>query len=218
MKRFCAAASTSYGAHLDDMPSVDHQAAVGGIGEFAHFQRIGEIGDHRERHHFEQDVGTGVGRVLAQRGKCLSGPVHVVRRIEEIADFEVPGAEGFRGIQQLRFFLVRFHFFLAALGQEPVEQELELEVTDAVVVQYPFHVGEARALQRVIEVGMPDPHAGEADPRNRFDPLAESERAVIGADRAGRVDVTGQGPVRGQQLDFPCSRGLGGRRGRQFTP
>ncbi len=114
--------------------------------------------------------------------------------VEEIADFEVPRAQPFRGGEQFRLLRVRLFFLLAAVGVKPVEQEFEFQVLDAVVIEDLFHFLETPALHHVIEIRVPDAHAFESDFRNRLDPVAEIEWAVLLTGTC-RIDIAGYRPV-----------------------
>ena len=79
---------------------------------------------------------------------------------KEIADLDVPGAERFGGGQQQVALLIGA--FAPFVVEEPVVQELELDVLDAVVVDDAAHVGEGATLEDVGEVGVPDPETLES--------------------------------------------------------
>ena len=52
---------------------------------------------------------------------------------------------------------------LVARVEEPVHQELELELAQAVVVEGLLHLGQAARLEHVLQIGVPDAEAGEPD-------------------------------------------------------
>ena len=66
------------------------------------------------------------------------------------------------------------------------QQALELEVREAVLVEERLHLGERARLEHVLEVGVPDPDAREADARRVRAAVAQVEEAPLAARRAPR--------------------------------
>ena len=160
-------------------------------------ERVLEGVDHRERHHLEHDPRSVVGRVATELREALDQHRHRHRGLVEVADLDVARAEHLGRLEQLAAQRVRCAAALAV--HEPVGQELELEVTNAIVVEDPAHFGQAVLRAQVHEVGMPDAETREAGPGCGFGTLAQPERApfVIGV----RLRAAADRPVRRQQLD-----------------
>ena len=84
---------------------------------------------------------------------------------------------------------------LVAGVEEPVAEELELELVEPVLVDHCADVGERARLEHVLEVGVPDAHAPEADALRLLAAVAQVEEAPLAAevhlDRAGDRPVVG---------------------------
>src|SRR6185436_157685 len=124
--------------------------------------------------------------------------------IEEVADLDVTGAERSRALQQRPAQSVGSGPSVAG-RQEPVGEELELEVADAVVFEYPPHLGQAMALPQMQQVGVPDAEARKSGLRSSLGTLAQTERAPL-LIRVG-LGAAADRPVRGEQLGAAhCAR------------
>ena len=85
---------------------------------------------------------------------------------------------------------------------EPVHEELELEVAQAVVVEDLLHLREAPRLEHVLEVGVPDPDAAEPDLARLGAAVGPVEEAPLASDV--HLDRPGDRPVEGDQLGVGC--------------
>src|ERR1019366_7597218 len=94
---------------------------------------------------------------------------------------------------------------VVVLVKEPVHQELELEVAQAVVVEDLLHLAQRVPFEHVLEVGVPDADPGEPHPLSLGAAVAEVEQAPFAADVD--LDGTGPRPVQADQIDVPhlCS-------------
>jgi len=88
---------------------------------------------------------------------------------------------------------------LVVLVEEPVRQELELEMAQAVVVERPLQVAQALRLEQMLDVRVPEAEPAEAD-RARFGatvgPAEEAPLATV-----VHLDRPGDRPVQTEQLD-----------------
>ena len=106
-------------------------------------------------------VPSSVGAELAEALGELREGSPAVR--EDVADLDVVGVEHARGLEEQLARLVGGATALVVRVEEPVHQELELEVTQPVVVEDALHLLQAPGLEHVLEVGVPDAEAAEAD-------------------------------------------------------
>ncbi len=140
------------------------------------------------------------GRVLAQLGERLGQLAELARRAGDVADLDVVGVEGRRGLEQQ----LRRCVGLGARGSpgadEEVGQELDLQVSQPGVVEDLLHLLQRPRLELVLDVRVPQPDALEADPRRLGAAVAPVERAPFAPDV--HVGRTGNRPVQGQQLDL----------------
>ncbi len=123
-------------AHLYDVPEVEDDPAVFFAGALQHRQSVRKGVDHGERHELIDNFCAIGGSIFAKRGEGVDHLGHGSVRVEEIADFDVPRAQGLRGCQQVLLYQIRFLLFFA--GEKPIAKELELDVFHAVVVEDAF--------------------------------------------------------------------------------
>jgi len=83
--------------------------------------------------------------------------------------------------------------------EEPVHQELELEVLEAVLVHDRPHVLERAGLEHMREVCVPEPDPAEADALGLSAPVGEVEQAPLPADV--HLDRPGGRPVEPNEVD-----------------
>ena len=88
---------------------------------------------------------------------------------------------------------------LVVLVEEPVHQELELEVAQPVVVEDLLHLPQALRLEHVLEVGVPDPEPAEPDLARLGAAVGPVEEAPLPPDV--HLDRPGDRPVEPDQLD-----------------
>ena len=104
-------------------------------------------------------------------------------------------------------FLVTSDWAFSGAVIEPAGEELQLDVADAVVGEDFLHVGQRVAAQGVLQVRMPDAHAGEARLAGLLGADAEIDGAVL---RSGvRHGTDGQSPVGGEQIDLGIHSAVG---------
>ena len=87
---------------------------------------------------------------------------------------------------------------LVARVEEPVHQELELQIAQPVVVERLLHVAQALRLEHVLQVGVPDPEPAEADLLRFRAAVGPAEEAPLPADV--HLDRAGDRPVEAEQL------------------
>ena len=94
---------------------------------------------------------------------------------------------------------------LVAGVEEPVHEELELEVAQAVVVEGLLHLRQALRLEHVLQVGVPDADAAEPDLARLGAAVGPAEQAPLAPDV--HLDRTGDRPVEADQLDVAAHFG-----------
>src|SRR6185312_15212283 len=201
-------------ANLLDMPEVEEDAAVLGARSFDELARRLEGVDDAERHHLEGDFRAVALGLFAEAGKALDQARHGAGRADEVAHLHAAGAQHLGRLEQEALALIRAALRLAI--EEPVAQEFELDVPDAMVIENAPHVGEAQPRERVLEIGVPDAEAREPGLRGARHALLEARGAelVIGV----RLGADRERPVRSEQVDVsvhwgePSSRGITGTR------
>src|SRR5262249_47859795 len=104
-----------------------------------------------------------------------------------------------RGLEEKPPHPVGLDTALVAGVEEPVHQELELEMAEPVVVEDTFQVAEALRLEQVLEIGVPDPEPAEADLARRRAALVPAEEAPLASDVD--LDRAGDRPVEADELD-----------------
>ena len=123
----------------------------------------------------------------------------------DVADLDVVGGEGLGRLEQQRPSRVGGRAALVVRVEEPVPEELQLEVAEPVVVEELPHLAQRARLEHVLEVGVPEADAGEPDPRGLFAPVAQVEEAPLAADV--HLDRTGRRPVEPDELGGGAHRG-----------
>jgi hypothetical protein len=113
----------------------------------------------------------------------------------------VPRIEYLSGSEKILLAGIRFSLSLAV--QEPICQEFQLHMLEAIVVEDLLHPLKASRLQNLIEIGVPYSETCEPGPGRRLNPVVEIERAVFSV---GVWDTSGNGPVRGQQINISVHR------------
>ncbi len=88
---------------------------------------------------------------------------------------------------------------LVVLVQEPVHQELQLEMAQPVVVEDLLHVAQAPRLEQVLEVGVPEPEPAEPDLARLGAAVGPVEEAPLPP--AVHLDRPGDRPVQADELD-----------------
>ncbi len=134
--------------------------------------------DAGHRQDFDGGADANLGEVVANVGECLGHPrdVDVVR--EHLAGaFDVAGAELRRRYEKLLADLVGGG--LGCAGFEPVAEELDLDVLDAVVVEHPFHRRIADGVLLHEQVLDDEAHPRVTRPRRRLDAVAQRDRAYF---------------------------------------
>jgi hypothetical protein len=153
-----------------------------------------------ERHELVDDqrrvVLAGVG---AQLGEALGHLLERARRTGDVADLDVVGVELAGGLEEQPPLHVGGLPALVVRVEEPVHQELELEVLEARVVEDLLHLAQRARLEHVLEIRVPDPDAAEADLGGLLAAVAPVEQRPL----APRVHLDGprQRPVQAHQLD-----------------
>jgi hypothetical protein len=142
----------------------------------------------------------GVGDEL---GVGLLQAPHLALLARDVARLDVVGAELGGGLEEQLADPVGIGAVVVV--DEPVHQELELVEPEPVVVEHPLHLAQrAPALHLMLDVGVPEAEAGEAD----LGGLGAAVGEVVFAPLATgvHVDRSGGGPVGVGQLDgHECS-------------
>ncbi len=115
--------------------------------------------------------------VRAEGRECIDQLRHRRDLFLQIADLEVPRAESLGCGQQFAFQKIRLFFWFAF--EEPVGEEFNLDVLQAIVVENLLHFFQRRSLEDVEQVGVPDSEPLESCTRGRFGSGFEIERAVF---------------------------------------
>ena len=144
-----------------------------------------------ERHDLVGDRRRVVlGRVGAQLGEALGHLLERRRRRGDVADLDVVGLEDGGGVEEQAALPVGRGAALVAGVDEPVHEELELEVPEAGVVEDRLHLAQRVRLEHVLEVGVPDPDAREPDLGRLLAAVAPAEQATTRGRRAPRPGRT----------------------------
>src|SRR4029077_13126675 len=117
-----------------------------------------------------------------------------------VAHLDVMRVERVRGVEEQLADLVGGTPPSVAGVEEPVHQELELEVSETVVVERALQVTETLRLQHVLEICMPDSEPAEADCSGRGAPVGPVEEAPFATDV--HLHRTGDRPVQAEELDI----------------
>ena len=115
-------------------------------------------------------------------------------------------AECVRSIEEQRADLVGCTAPLVAGVEEPLHQELELEVLQAVVVEVPLHLTQRSRLEHVLEVGVPDAEAAEPDLARLRAAVGPVEEAPLAPDV--NLNRPGDRPVQAEELRVLAHAGL----------
>ena len=153
-----------------------------------------------ERHELVHDLRVGVLRgVRADLAEALGEPRELGGNTGNVADLDVVRVQLGGRVEQQRADLVGGLPALVVLVEEPVHEELQLEVAEAVVVEGLLHLPQAPRLEHVLEVGVPDPEPAEADLARLGAAVGPVEEAPLASDV--HFDRPGNGPVQPEQLD-----------------
>ncbi len=158
-------------------------APFGSVRPFDDGERGVQVVDvHVGRHELVDDPGVvvlgGVGQSSANR---VGQRLQVARGAGDVPDLDVMRGERGRRLPEKRAQLVGFPATLVGAVEEPVRQELELEVGEAVVVQELGDLAQRPGLEHVLEVGVPETDPGEADARGVGAAVAQVEEAPLAA-------------------------------------
>ncbi len=138
------------------------------------------------------------GRVGAELAVALDDLRELAVRAHDVAHLDVVGGEGGGGLEQKRSALVGRLAALVARVEEPVAEELELDVAEPVVVEQLPDLAQGAGLEHVLEVGVPEPEAGEPDARRLLAAVTQVEQAPLPAEM--HLDRTRGGPVEPDEL------------------
>jgi hypothetical protein len=172
-----------------------------------------------ERHELVDDGRVGVvRRVPAELGERLGEPAELARRPGDVPDLDVVRVERGRGVEQHPAALVRLLARDLAFVDEEVGQELDLQVREAGVVEDLLHLRQRPRVELMLDVGVPEPDALEADPGCLAAAVLPLERAPLPADV--HLRRTAHRPVEGQQIDLAHRRSssLRGTEERKLAP
>ncbi len=182
------------------MPRVQREPAVRGVRALHDHERLLDV-VHVDvvRHELVRDQRVRVvRRVLAELSVPLDDPFEVALGADDVAHLDVVRGKRRGRLEQQRPSLVGGRAALVARVEEPVAEKLQLEVAEAVVVEELPHLAERARLEHVLEIGMPEPDAGEPDPRGLLAAVTQVEEAPLAADM--HLDGTGRRPVEPDQL------------------
>ena len=119
-------------------------------------------------------------------------------RAQDVPDLDVVRGERGGGLEEERARPVGGPPALVVGVEEPVAEELELELVEPVVVEDRAHARRASASRAVLEVGVPEPDAAEADARRLLAALAKVEEAPLAPEV--HLHRARRGPVEGEQV------------------
>src|SRR4051794_2067293 len=188
---------------LRHVPRVDRDAAVRRAGPLDDVERgVEAVHVDVERHQLVDDLRrVVVGCVGAELGEALGHLLERALRTGDVADLDVMRVERGGGIEEQAPVRVGRGAAFVAGVEEPVHEELELEVVEPGRVEDVLHLAQRAGLEHVLEVGVPDPDAAEAGLRRLLAAVAPIERRPLAAHV--HLDGAGHGPVEAHQLDLP---------------
>src|SRR3954452_555856 len=186
---------------LRRVPRVDRNAAVRRAGPLDDVERgVEAVHVDVERHQLVDDLRrVVVGCVGAELGEALGHLLERALRTGDVADLDVMRVERGGGIEEQAPVRVGRGAAFVAGVEEPVHEELELEVVEPGRVEDVLHLAQRAGLEHVLEVGVPDPDAAEAGLRRLLAAVAPIERRPLAAHV--HLDGAGHGPVEAHQLD-----------------
>src|SRR3954451_16410750 len=186
---------------LAHVPGVDRDAAVRRARALDDVERrVERVDVDVERHELVDDHGPVlVGRVGAKLGEALGDLLERARRPGDVADLDVVGLEDGGGVEEQAALRVGDAAALVVGVEEPVHEELELEVLEAGVVEHGLDVAQGALFEHVLEVGVPDPETAEAGPGGLGAAVGPVEQAPLAA--GVDLDRARHGPVQPHQLD-----------------
>src|SRR5581483_83111 len=103
-----------------------------------------------------------------------------------------------RRAEEQRASLVRGAPALVVRVEEPVAEELELELVELVLVEKLPHLAERPLLEHVLDVRVPEPDAPEPDAGGLLAAFPEVEQAPLPPEVD--FDRSGRGPVEGDEV------------------
>ncbi len=182
------------------MPRVESEPSVPRAGALDERERRVEIVDvDVGRHELVDQLRVMLlGRVGAELGEGLGQTRQLARRAWDVPDLDVVRAERRGGIEQEALGGLGGAAALVVRVEEPLPDELELEVLEPVVVEQPLQVGQCVRLQEVLEVGMPEPDSLEPDALGLGAAVGEAEQAPLAAEV--HLDRPGDGPVQAHDV------------------
>src|SRR5262245_44356489 len=123
----------------------------------------------------------------------------------DVADLDVVRAELRRGVEQEPADAIRLAAPPVVLVEEPVHEELDLEVSQPVVVEAALQLCQGLRLEQVLEVRVPDPEPAEAGRARRRAAVGPAEEAPLAADV--HLDRARNGPVEPDEVrGHECGR------------
>ena len=162
-------------------------------------RRLDVVHLHVVRHELVDDLRVRVLRgVGTELGESLDDPRQLAFRAHDVAGLDVVRRQLGRRLEEQRAPFVGGPPALVTRIEEPVAEELELELIEAVLVEDRPQLAERLRLEHVLEVGMPDADAPEPDPRGLLAALAEAEEAPLAPEV--HLDRPGGGPVEADEV------------------
>ena len=189
------------------MPRVEGETPVGRVRPLDDRERLVDVVDvDVVGHELVGDRRVGVpGRVRAELAVALDDLRQLALRADDVAHLDVVRGKGRGRLEQQRPPLVGRLAALVVRVEEPVAEELELEVAEPVVVEELPHLAQGARLEHVLEIGVPEPEAGEPDARRLLAAVAQVEEAPLAPDV--HLDRTGRRPVEADELVGGAHRG-----------
>src|SRR3954451_7009583 len=186
---------------LRHVPRVDRNAAVRRAGPLDDVERgVEAVHVDVERHQLVDELRrVGVGCVGAELGEALGHLLARALRTGGGAGLDVMRVERGGGIEEQAPVRVGRGAAFVAGVEEPVHEELELEVVEPGRVEDVLHLAQRAGLEHVLEVGVPDPDSAKACVRRLLAAVAPVERRPLAAHV--HLDGAGHGPVEAHQLD-----------------
>ena len=163
---------------MDHLVDVNDQAAISGSSSFHQANCIRKIVDHGAAHDFEPNCCPVLAGVLAKCRKGLNQDRHGDNRVVKIPDLDMSGMQHCRSLEQP--FLAAVRFALAGAFQEPVRQEFQFQVSNAVIVEDRFHFFKCAMHKDMFQVRVPDAETLKPGVGGCLHPILKIEAANLG--------------------------------------
>ena len=146
-----------------------------------------------------------VRSVLAELAVPLDDLLEIALGAHDVPDLDVVRGERGSRLEQERPSLVRCLSALVVGVEEPVAEELELDVAEPVVVEQLTNLPQGALLEHVLEIGVPEPEAREAHARRLLAAVAQVVEAPLAPEM--HLDGARRRPVEPDELGGGAHRG-----------